>query len=119
MELIQFRILIPETTSMNKFIFLLFVFCSGWSENTGKKNKFMFVLAKYQDSAVKSPNEPPPPPFILYPYYADYNFIVDSTAIFYFQRERRRRLCGTGIDSSTPPDFINLKPKDLIQIPAA
>ncbi|HZK62650.1 MAG TPA: hypothetical protein VFC34_00815 [Puia sp.] len=92
---------------------------SGCSENTGKKHKFTFVLPKYQDLTVKSPNEPPAPPFILYPYYADYNFIIDSTAIFYFQRERRGWLCGTGIDSSTPPDFINLKPKDLIQIPAA
>jgi hypothetical protein len=31
--------------------------------------------------------------------------------------EHHRFLCGTGVDINSPPEFINLKPSDLIQLP--
>jgi hypothetical protein len=65
-----------------------------------------------------NPEEPPPPPFIPYPHYFDHNFIIDTGgAVYYFTREHHGMICGTGMNFDTPPDFINLGPADLIQVP--
>ena len=62
-------------------------------------------------------NQPPPPPPIR-AYYFPSNFIFDTSGqIFFYQREEGRWFCGTGVEWNTPPEFIDLKPRDIIQIP--
>lgn len=62
-------------------------------------------------------NHPPPPPPIR-AYYFPSNFIFDTSGqIFFYQQEEGGWFCGTGIEWNTPPEFIDLKPKDIIQIP--
>lgn len=104
---------------MKRLLFILFILAIGCSKKTDENDKFTFVLPKYPVTPKSTdPKDPPPPPLIQYPYYYDYNFIIDSSGgIFYFQRERQGWLCGTGIDASTPPNFIYLMPKDLVEIP--
>jgi len=51
-------------------------------------------------------------------YYLPFNILVDSTGqLFYFQLPYYHFQCGTGLDWDTPPEFLNLKPKDLIKLP--
>ena len=76
-------------------------------------DRALFIMSKKPISKVHiNPNEPRRPHPILYPYYYEFNFIVDSAGeIFYFQTQRKNWLCGTGINNDTPPDFIKLKAK--------
>jgi hypothetical protein len=63
-------------------------------------------------------NQPPPPPPIK-SYYFPSNFIIDSGHIYFYQQPIQYGwFCGTGIEWDTPPSFINLKPKDIIEIPS-
>ena len=65
--------------------------------------------------------EKPPPPPPNRGYYLPANFIIDTAGqIFFYQRDR---LFGFDVVDDvvtkwdTPPQFINLKPQDIIQIP--
>ena len=97
-------------------LFLLAV-CISCSQQSAKTND-IFIVPKRQKPqfAIKS-NEPPPSPGIQ-TYYLPSNFIVDTTGkIFFYQRLQYGWFCSTGINWDTPPEFIDLKPKDIIQIP--
>ena len=51
-------------------------------------------------------------------YYAEFNFIVDSVGQVYFYKQKENRMiCGTGRDSFELPEYINLTPLDIIQVP--
>jgi hypothetical protein len=46
------------------------------------------------------------------------NFIIDTAGeVYYYQQPQYSFYCGTGLDWDTPPKFINLKPKDIVQVP--
>ncbi len=64
-------------------------------------------------------NQPPPPPLIK-SYYFPSNFIIDTGGHIYFYQQRVQYgwFCGTGIEWDTPPSFIDLKPKDIIEVPS-
>ncbi len=64
-------------------------------------------------------NQPPPPPPIR-TYYFPSNFIIDTGGHIYFYQQSIQNgwLCGTGINWDTPPYFIDLKPKDIIEVPS-
>jgi hypothetical protein len=64
-------------------------------------------------------NQPPPPPPIK-EYYFPSNFIIDTGGHIYFYQQRIKAgwICGTDMDWNTPPSFIDLQPKDIIEIPA-
>jgi hypothetical protein len=65
-----------------------------------------------------SSSEPPPPPAIQ-SYYLPFNFIVDSVGnLYFYQLQRHRFYCGTGIDWDTPPEFLDLRPADIVQVPS-
>lgn len=62
-------------------------------------------------------NPPPPPPIPGWLVYGTNVFIIDNDSkIYYFQREQIGFICGTPT-ADTIPNFINLQPKDLIEIP--
>ena len=67
----------------------------------------------------KTGNEPPPPPPIK-EYYFPSNFIIDTGGHIYFYQQRIKSgwICGTDMNWNTPPSFINLQPKDIIEVSA-
>jgi len=98
---------------------LLVILFGSCSRNIKNKPDSVFILPTYPAKTNHNPDEPAPPPSILYPYYYDHNFIIDTGgAVYYFAREHHGMICGTGTNFDTPPDFINLRPADLIQVPA-
>jgi hypothetical protein len=104
---------------LKKIISLFLIFSFGCRQNIENTKDSVFILPHPTPTKNKDPKEPPPPPPpIEYPYYFDHNFLIDTGGvIFYFAREHHRFFSGTGIDINTPPDFINLKPSDLVQLP--
>jgi hypothetical protein len=61
-------------------------------------------------------NVPPPPPPNR-AYYFPSNFIIDTgEQVFYYQQKQTLN-ADARLDWTTPPLFINLQPKDIIQIP--
>lgn len=102
------------------FLLCLFLFNCSKKENTidntpyviSKKNIITNISNKPKDK-----NIPPPPPIPGWLFYGTNTFIIDKdTKIYYFQREEIGRICGHKFDD-TIPHFINLQPKDLIEIP--
>ncbi len=78
----------------------------------------MYIVPKRQKPPIETkPNEPPPPPPVQ-TYYLPANFIIDSTGqVYFYQQQFAWMICGTGIEWDTPPEFINLKPKDIVRVP--
>lgn len=65
-----------------------------------------------------TPLPPPPPPIPGWLIYGTNTFIIDSDSkIYYFQGEKIGFICGNGSQNDTIPHFIDLQPKDLIEIP--
>lgn len=74
----------------------------------------------YTDTKGRKIAVPPPPPLIPKGLiYGSNNFIIDKNfKIYYFQRNSGIGFrCGTGLENDTIPHFIDLQPKDLIEIP--
>lgn len=61
--------------------------------------------------------KPTPPP--VTEYYFPSNFIIDTGGhVYYYQQNINSGWsCGASLDSTTPPPFLNLRPKDIIEIP--
>jgi hypothetical protein len=61
---------------------------------------------------------PPPPPIPGWLTYGTNTFIIDKDSkIYYFQGNKIGFICGTGSENDTIPHFIDLQPKDLVEIP--
>ena len=63
-------------------------------------------------------NRPPPPPPPK-EYYFPSNFIIDTGGHIYFYQQRIKSgwICGTDMEWNTPPSFIDLQPKDIVEVP--
>ena len=47
-----------------------------------------------------------------------FNFIIDTSGeVYFYERRQYGWFCGTGFDWNTPPEFIDLKPKDIVHVP--
>ena len=70
--------------------------------------------------AKRIPNEPPPPPPPPKIYYFPSNFIIDTGGhVYYYQQKIQGGwVCGTGMEWDIPPSFIDLQPKDIVEIPS-
>jgi hypothetical protein len=109
------------------FIICLLLFnCAKKEEKTATKNT-PYIISKedIKPKPAKQPNNnqnlPPPPPTNSsipgWLVYGTNTFIIDSDSkIYYFQRNDLGFICGTET-ADTIPHFINLQPKDLIEIP--
>jgi hypothetical protein len=103
-------------TSKIFIVFLLTILISCSQKST--RSDDIYIVPKRQKPQVSTkPNEPPPPPPIQ-TYYLPSNFIIDSAGqIYFYQQQFGSMICGTGIEWDTPPEFIDLKPKDIVRVP--
>ncbi|PXY45341.1 hypothetical protein [Flavobacterium hydrophilum] len=101
------------------FIICLLLNCSK-KENTIENTPYIMskkdIITNISNKP-KDKNIPPPPPIPGWLFYGTNTFIIDKDSkIYYSQREKIGRICGYKFDD-TIPHFINLQPKDLIEIP--
>jgi hypothetical protein len=102
---------------LKKFIYLIITAITCCAQPfSGKTDTFIVPVDsqpvfKWTDTTVP----PLPPPSRVY--YMPFNFIIDtSEQILFYQRERT--LDNDAVVAwDTPPEFINLQPKDIIQLP--
>ncbi|KFF16228.1 hypothetical protein [Flavobacterium hydatis] len=116
-----------------KRVFAGFVICLFLLNCTKKEEKIVpenipYIISKEdikpkptkQSNNNQIPPTPPPPPNSPIPgwlVYGTNTFIIDTDSkIYYFQRNSIGMICGTET-ADTIPHFINLQPKDLIEIP--
>ena len=100
-------------------ICLLMVNCSK-KENTRQNIPFIFSKENihFAPSSKFSKEKIPPPPIPGDLLYGTNTFIIDKDSkIYYFQRNKIGFICGNISEGDTLPYFINLQPKDLIEIP--
>lgn len=96
------------------FLLIAFISCSQQSTRT---DDIYIVPKRLKPQGDTKPIEPPPPPPIQ-TYYLQSNFIIDTAGqVYFYQRQQYGWFCGTGIDWDTPPEFIDLKPKDIVRVP--
>jgi len=95
---------------------ILFWCCS---QPTKKLTETFIVPVDILPTYKQTGNQPPPPPPIR-TYYFPSNFIIDTGGHIYFYQQSIQYgwLCRTGIKWDTPPHFIDLKPKDIIEVPS-
>jgi len=105
---------------MKSFYLLLIVLVAGCNQLPTQKDNVFIVRPRIKpisDTYRKIPPLPPLPPPIQ-PYNLPFNIIVDSSGqLYYFQLQYSSFYCGTGINWDTPPDFMELQPKDIILLP--
>jgi len=96
--------------------FLLTVFIS-CSQKPTRTNDVYIVPQREKPQVDTTLNEPPPLPPIQ-TYYLTTNFIIDTFGeVYFYEQPQYGWFCGTGFNWDTPPEFINLKPKDIVQVP--
>ena len=100
----------------NTLLAILILLCS-CSEQTPNENETFIVPIRKKPLYDTLGNVPPKPPPIQ-TYYLPSNFIIDTAGhLYFYQQQQYGWFCGTGIEWDTPPEFINLKPKDIVQLP--
>jgi hypothetical protein len=102
-----FKIFLP-------FLLTVFISCS---QQPTRTDDVYIVPQREKPQDGTTPNEPPPPPPIQ-TYYLATNFIIDTSGeVYFYEQPQYAFYCGTGLDWDTPPEFIDLKPKDIVQVP--
>jgi len=96
---------------------MVFITCMALSCSQQNSNETFIVpldtMPVYNRTDSKIP--PPPPPNRVY--YFPSNFIIDTAGqVFFYQRQGKWN-DDVQVDWNTPPNFIDLKPKDIVQIP--
>lgn len=91
------------------------VFGCSKKEDNGVQKPYVISIEN-KEKINKNDTIPPPPPIPGWLVYGTNTFILnsDSTA-YYFQSKEIGMICGT-LTADTIPYFINLQPKDLIEI---
>jgi len=103
----NYKILFP-------FLLTFFISCS---QQPTRIDDVYIVPQKAKPQVDTTFNEPPPAPPIQ-TYYLTTNFIIDASGEVYFYAQPQYSFyCGTGLNWDTPPKFLDLKPKDIIQVP--
>ncbi|MEO8240165.1 MAG: hypothetical protein ABI793_03550 [Flavobacterium sp.] len=102
-----------------KRVFIGFVFCcllSNCNKKENTKENIPYIISQKTHKVIHGEIVPSPPPIPGWLVYGTNTFIInsDSTA-YYFQNKGIGFICGTP-NADTIPYFINLQPKDLIEI---
>jgi hypothetical protein len=109
-----------KRNTMKGFYLFLIVLVAGCNQLPTQKDNLFIVRPRIKpipDTSRKIPPLPPLPPPIQ-TYNLPFNIIVDSSGqLFYFQTRIYSFYCGTGIEWDTPPEFLDLHPKDIILLP--
>lgn len=102
--------------TLNKILLIILVSLASCSQKAKSYSETFIVAVRKKPSTDTALNLPPPPPPIQT--YLPSNFIIDTAGrLYFYQQEQYGWFCGTGIEWDTPPEFINLKPKDIVQVP--
>ena len=104
---------------MKNLLLILSILFLGCNQPTNNSTETFIVPIDTVPIYIIIGNQPPPPPQIK-SYYFPSNFIIDTGEHIYFYQQPIQYgwFCGTGIEWNTPPPFIDLKPKDIIEIPS-
>jgi hypothetical protein len=98
-------------------ICLLLLSCSKKEEKIIEKHT-PYIISKENMGKIIKNDTIPPPPIPGWLIYGSNTFIIDANSkLYYFQGEEIGFICGTDSENDTIPHFINLQPKDLIEIP--
>lgn len=98
-------------------ICFLFLNCTKKDEKIVEKNK-PYIISKENNRQIINGDTIPPPPIPGFLVYGTNTFIIDSdSTIYYFKQGDVGHICGNWDRSDTIPYFIDLQPKNLIQIP--
>ena len=98
-------------------ICFLFLNCDKKKESTVAKNK-PYIISKENNRQIINGDTTPPPPIPGFLVYGTNTFIIDSDSkIYYFKRGNVGHICGNWAREDTIPYYINLRPKDLIEVP--
>lgn len=99
---------------------LLLLNCSKKKEKKIVKNN-PYIISKENIETLeylKKRKIPPPPPPPGQLFYGTNAFIIDKDSnLYYFQGNKSVLACSTGSENDTIPYFIDLQPKDLVEIP--
>ncbi|MEA9413348.1 hypothetical protein [Flavobacterium sp. PL02] len=101
------------------FITCLFLFnCTKKEEKTVAKNIPYIISEENKTKIINNDTTPPPPKPPGWLVYGTNSFIIDNdSTVYYSQRKEVGRICISGIEEGdTIPYFIDLQPKDLIEI---
>ncbi|MFA9189760.1 hypothetical protein AAGV28_00125 [Flavobacterium sp. FZUC8N2.13] len=85
-----------------------------------KEENLPYIISKNYNKKIIRGNVtvPPPPPTPGWLIYGTNTFIINSdSTLYYFQNSKTGYICGTRSEFDTIPHFINLQPKDIIEIP--
>ncbi|WP_396169635.1 hypothetical protein [Flavobacterium sp.] len=106
----------------------IFIGCNKKKSNDNAYLKKPFIISEFWKPILKYRKAnrdtnsvyPSPPPLPIAGFsYGNNIFIIDKkTNIYYYQQEKINGfICGTGRINDTIPEFINLKPENIIEIP--
>lgn len=104
-----------------KILFIGLVICIFLSncskKESQKEENIPYIISKENKGKItKNDTIPPPPPIPGWLLYGTNTFIINTdTTAYYFQNKGIGFICGTAT-ADTIPYFINLQPKDLIEI---
>ncbi|KQB38178.1 hypothetical protein RCH33_2524 [Flavobacterium daejeonense] len=104
-------------------ICLLFTYCNKKKE-TITPNRDSYIIS-YEDKKIKNYYDsierknkikiPPPPRKV---FYSDNQLIIDNqNNLFFYQKEYIQILCDYGFIDDSIPEFLGIKPKDIVKIP--
>jgi len=97
-------------------ICFLFLNCDKKEKSTFTKNK-PYIISKEKNRQIKNGDTTPPPPIPGFLVYGTNTFIIDSDSkIYYFKRGDVGHICGNWAKEDTIPYYINLHPRDLIEV---
>jgi hypothetical protein len=96
---------------------MVFIACMAPSCSEQNSNETFIVPLDTMPVYNRTDSKMPPPPPPKRAYYFPSNFIIDTSGqVFFYQRQRKWN-DDVQADWNTPPEFIDLKPKDIVEIP--
>ncbi|KUJ63332.1 hypothetical protein AR687_04055 [Flavobacteriaceae bacterium CRH] len=98
---------------------LICLFLFNCTKKESPKENIPYIISQNNKERILNKEKiPPPPPIPGWVFYGTNSFIIDNDSkIYYSQREEIGHICGNWETSDTIPLFIDLQPKDLIEIP--
>ena len=99
----------------------IFTGCRKENQTTIKNNSLTkYYIISFEDKKNKEHLDSlkTPHPIIPVGVSAESNLIIDKNSnFFYYQRPYHIEFCGVGMQNNTIPKFIDLQPKDIVEIP--
>jgi hypothetical protein len=102
---------------LNKGIYTFVAILTSCVQPFNSKTNTFIVPVDTQPTFKRTDQDVPPPPPLSRAYYLPYNFIIDTGEQIYFYQQDRILNDDAAVDWDMPPEFINLHPKDVVQIP--